>query len=237
MRSVDTSNLFAAGRPADGDRQAARPFSSHGYCVRDRPGSGVAAACHARGGRLEAAEFVQGCRQPGVPLLDPAIFPRRSPLSIKDWDYRMSETTPSSGRYPPAPRIRRAGTGAVTLCKASSRTITISGFSALHLGFRRANLGRHDGGRYMRRLAAARSASSLAVTVAFSHGDAGAWPTNRPSTGSSPPASGLPLNRDRWLFPQSRRLFVIFFAAWLGLCVYVGGLLDGQQGYRGILSG
>src|SRR5260370_7168556 len=39
------------------------------------------------------------------------------------------------------------------------------------------------------------------------------------------------------LFPQSRSLFVIGFAAWLGLCVYAGGLLDGNRAYSGILSG
>jgi uncharacterized membrane protein YccC len=39
------------------------------------------------------------------------------------------------------------------------------------------------------------------------------------------------------LFPQSRSLFVIGFAAWLGLCVYVSGLLDGNRAYSGILSG
>src|SRR5260370_17259245 len=37
------------------------------------------------------------------------------------------------------------------------------------------------------------------------------------------------------LFPQSRSLFVIGFAAWLGLCVYVGGLLDANRAYSGIL--
>src|ERR1700692_2028484 len=39
------------------------------------------------------------------------------------------------------------------------------------------------------------------------------------------------------LFPQSRDLFMIGFAGWLGLCVYVGGLLDGNRAYSGILSG
>src|ERR1700736_4858303 len=39
------------------------------------------------------------------------------------------------------------------------------------------------------------------------------------------------------LFPQSRSLFVIGFAGWLALCVYVGGLLDGNRAYSGILSG
>jgi uncharacterized membrane protein YccC len=39
------------------------------------------------------------------------------------------------------------------------------------------------------------------------------------------------------LFPQTRDLFLIGFAAWLGLCVYVGGLLDGNRAYGAVLSG
>src|SRR6202140_4365930 len=39
------------------------------------------------------------------------------------------------------------------------------------------------------------------------------------------------------LFPQSRDLFMIGFAGWLGLCVYVGGLLDGNRAYGAVLSG
>jgi uncharacterized membrane protein YccC len=39
------------------------------------------------------------------------------------------------------------------------------------------------------------------------------------------------------LFPQTRDLFLIGFASWLGLCVYVGGLLDGNRAYGAVLSG
>jgi uncharacterized membrane protein YccC len=39
------------------------------------------------------------------------------------------------------------------------------------------------------------------------------------------------------LFAQSRGLFVISFAGWLGLCVYVGGFLDGNRAYAAVLSG
>jgi uncharacterized membrane protein YccC len=39
------------------------------------------------------------------------------------------------------------------------------------------------------------------------------------------------------LFPQTRSLFVIGFAGWLGLCVYVSGLLDGNRAYSAVLSG
>src|SRR5712675_2823398 len=39
------------------------------------------------------------------------------------------------------------------------------------------------------------------------------------------------------LFSQSRSLFVVGFAGWLGLCVYVGGLLGGNRAYSAVLSG
>jgi len=38
------------------------------------------------------------------------------------------------------------------------------------------------------------------------------------------------------LFPQTRDMFVIGFSGWLGLCVYVGGLLDGNRAYGAVLS-
>src|SRR5271168_4131921 len=39
------------------------------------------------------------------------------------------------------------------------------------------------------------------------------------------------------LFPQTRELFMVGFAGWLGLSVYAGGLLDGNRAYGAILSG
>src|SRR5260370_41341670 len=39
------------------------------------------------------------------------------------------------------------------------------------------------------------------------------------------------------LFAQNRDLFMIGFAGWLGLCVYAGGLLDGNRAYGAVLSG
>jgi uncharacterized membrane protein YccC len=39
------------------------------------------------------------------------------------------------------------------------------------------------------------------------------------------------------LFPQTRALFMIGVAGWLGLCIYVGGLLDGNRAYGAVLSG
>jgi uncharacterized membrane protein YccC len=39
------------------------------------------------------------------------------------------------------------------------------------------------------------------------------------------------------LFPQTRELFMLGFAGWLGLCVYVGGLLEGNRAYGAVLVG
>jgi uncharacterized membrane protein YccC len=39
------------------------------------------------------------------------------------------------------------------------------------------------------------------------------------------------------LFSQTRDLLLLAFSAWLGLCVYVAGLLDGNRAYAGVLSG
>lgn len=39
------------------------------------------------------------------------------------------------------------------------------------------------------------------------------------------------------LFPQTRELFMVGFAGWLGLCAYVGGLLDANRAYGAVLSG
>jgi uncharacterized membrane protein YccC len=39
------------------------------------------------------------------------------------------------------------------------------------------------------------------------------------------------------LFAQARDLFVIAFASWLGLCVYVAGLSDGNRAFGAVLAG
>ena len=39
------------------------------------------------------------------------------------------------------------------------------------------------------------------------------------------------------MFAQSRELFMLAFAGWLGLCVYVGGFLDGNRAYGAALAG
>ena len=39
------------------------------------------------------------------------------------------------------------------------------------------------------------------------------------------------------LFAQARDLFVIAYASWLGLCVYVGALLDGNRAAGVVIAG
>jgi uncharacterized membrane protein YccC len=39
------------------------------------------------------------------------------------------------------------------------------------------------------------------------------------------------------LFSQSRDLLLAAFAAWIGLCVYAAGILDGNRAYAAVLSG
>jgi FAD dependent oxidoreductase len=74
LRSVDTPNLFAAGRTADGDRQAGASLRVMGTAFATGQAAGVAAACHARGGNLEAAEVRKVLASQGA-LLDPADMP------------------------------------------------------------------------------------------------------------------------------------------------------------------
>jgi len=84
--------------------------------------------------------------------------------------------------------------------KASSRTITIAGFTLLHRDLRLRDMGRHGGGAVCGVLGLQlESASSAAVTVAILvGGDAAAGrPTKSPFTGSSPPSSGCRPRRDR----------------------------------------
>src|SRR5271170_2375624 len=74
LRSVDTPNLFAAGRTADGDRQAGASLRVMGTAFATGQAAGVAAACHARGGHLESAEVRRVLASQGA-LLDPADMP------------------------------------------------------------------------------------------------------------------------------------------------------------------
>ena len=74
LTSVDTPNLFAAGRTADGDRQAGASLRVMGTAFATGQAAGVAAACRARGGHLDAAEVRKVLASQGA-LLDPADLP------------------------------------------------------------------------------------------------------------------------------------------------------------------
>src|SRR6202163_489803 len=150
----------------------------------------------------------------------------------------MSETTPSSGRYPPKSRVRQAAPVAVTLVQGVSRTITIAGFPLSTWAFALRIWVAMMVALYAAFWLQLESASSAAVTVAIlarpTRGQAYQKAACRVLATIIGVAASIVI---AGLFPQSRPLFVIGFAAWLGLCVYVGGLLDGNRAYSGILSG
>src|SRR6202163_1714601 len=150
----------------------------------------------------------------------------------------MSETTPSSGRYPPKSRVRQAAPVAVTLVQRVSRTITIAGFPLSTWAFALRIWVAMMVALYAAFWLQLESASSAAVTVTIlarpTRGQAYQKAAYRVLATIIGVAASIVI---AGLFPQSRTLFVIGFAAWLGLCVYVGGLLDGNRAYSAVLSG
>lgn len=150
----------------------------------------------------------------------------------------MSETTPSSGRYPPAPRVRRAAPVAVTRVQGVSRTITIAGFPLSTWAFALRIWAAMMVALYAAFWLQLESASSAAVTVAILAGPTRGQAYQKAVYRVLATIIGVVASFViAGMFPQSRSLFVIGFAGWLGLCVYVGGLLDGNRAYSGILSG
>src|SRR5260221_10600917 len=150
----------------------------------------------------------------------------------------MSEARPSSGRYPSKSRVRRAAPVAVTLAQSASRTITIAGFPLSTWAFALRIWAAMMVALYAAFWLQLESASSAAVTVAIlaqpTRGQAYQKAVYRVLATIIGVVGSFVI---AGLFPQSRSLFVIGFAAWIGLCVYAGGLLDGNRAYSGILSG
>src|SRR6202158_585962 len=150
----------------------------------------------------------------------------------------MSEATPGSGRYPPKSRVGRAPPVAVTLAQNVSRTITIAGFPLSTWAFALRIWAAMMVALYAAFWLQLESASSAAVTVAI---------LARPTRGQAYQKAIYRVLATiigviasfviAGLFPQSRSLFVLGFAGWLRLCVYVGGLLDGSRASTDILSG
>jgi hypothetical protein len=102
----------------------------------------------------------------------------------------MSETTPSSGRYPHAPRVRRAAPVAVIQVQSVSSTFTIAGFPLATWAFALRIWAAMMVALYAAFWLQLESASLLPSPSPFSPGRRGGRPTKRPSTGSSPPSSG-----------------------------------------------
>jgi len=150
----------------------------------------------------------------------------------------MSEATPSSGRYPPKSGVRPAAPVAVTLVQSVSGTITIAGFPLSTWAFALRIWAAMMVALYAAFWLQLESASSAAVTVAIlalqTRGQTYQKAAYRILATIIGVAASIVI---AGLFPQSRSLFVIGFAGWLGLCVYVGGLLDGNRAYSGVLSG
>src|ERR1700682_3591524 len=158
----------------------------------------------------------------------------------------MSEATSGGGRYPQPPALnapaaargRPAAPVAVTVVQDVARAITVAGFPLSTWAFALRIWAAMMVALYAAFWLQLESASSAAVTVAI---------LARPTRGQAYQKAVYRVLATiigviasfviAGLFPQSRSLFVIGFAAWLGLCVYVGGLLDGNRAYSGILSG
>ncbi len=150
----------------------------------------------------------------------------------------MSEATPGSERYPPKSRVRRAAPVAVTLVKSVSGTITIAGFPLSTWAFALRIWAAMMVALYAAFWLQLESASSAAVTVAIlalpTRGQTYQKAAYRIVATIIGVVASLVI---AGLFAQSRSLFVIGFAGWLGLCVYAGGLLDGNRAYSAVLSG
>jgi uncharacterized membrane protein YccC len=158
----------------------------------------------------------------------------------------MSEATPGGGIYPPpsaldgpsAPRGSRAAPAAVTLVESVSRTIIIAGFPLSAWAFALRIWVAMMVALYAAFWLQLESASSAAVTVGIlalqTRGQVYQKAVYRILATIVGVAASFVI---AGLFPQSRSLFVIGFAGWLGLCVYAGGLLDGNRAYSVVLSG
>jgi uncharacterized membrane protein YccC len=132
----------------------------------------------------------------------------------------------------------RKGRVAVTLTQSVRRTATIAGFPLSAWAFALRIWAAMMVGLYVAFWLQLESASSAAVTVGIlalqTRGQAYQKAAYRVlGTIIGVVASFVIAG----LFPQTRELFMVGFAGWLGLCVYVGGLLDGNRAYGAVLSG
>jgi uncharacterized membrane protein YccC len=158
----------------------------------------------------------------------------------------MSEATHGGGRYPQlpaldaptAPRVRRTAPTAMILVQSVSRTITIAGFPLSAWAFALRIWAAMMVALYAAFWLQLESASSAAVTVSIlalqTRGQAYQKALYRVLATIVGVVASFVI---AGLFAQSPGLFVIGFAGWLGLCVYVGGRLDGNRAYSAVLTG
>jgi uncharacterized membrane protein YccC len=126
----------------------------------------------------------------------------------------------------------------MTLVQSVSRTVTVAGFPLSAWAFALRIWAAMMVALYAAFWLQLESASSAAVTVAIlalpTRGQAYQKAVHRVVATIIGVVASLVIAD---LFGQSPSLFVIGFAGWLGLCVYVGGLLDGNRAYSAVLSG
>jgi len=142
------------------------------------------------------------------------------------------------GTRHPHPRLRRAAPVTVALVQSVSSTIIIAGFPLSAWAFALRIWAAMMVALYAAFWLQLESASSAAVTVGIlalqTRGHAYQKAVYRILATIVGVVASIVI---AGLFAQSRAFFVIGFACWLGLCVYVGGLLDGNRAYSAVLSG
>ncbi|KAH7354254.1 FAD dependent oxidoreductase-domain-containing protein [Plectosphaerella cucumerina] len=93
LRSVDTENLFAAGRCVDADKWAASAVRVMGTALATGEAAGVVAALHAQSGHVEVSKVQQVLRSHGG-LLDAATLPSGPPVNdanVVSWPSALTQ--------------------------------------------------------------------------------------------------------------------------------------------------
>jgi uncharacterized membrane protein YccC len=126
----------------------------------------------------------------------------------------------------------------MTLVQSASRTTTIAGFPLSAWDFALRIWVAMIVGLYAAFWLQLESASAAAVTVAILALQTRGQTYQKAVYWLLATASGIVASFViAGLFAQARDLLLIGFAGWLGLCIYVGALLDGNRAFGAILSG
>ena len=92
VTSVDTANLFAAGRTADGDQLAGASLRVMGTAFATGQACGVAAARYAHQADPLIAEIQTALREQGA-LIGATMCPMRLPCNTRDFDLTLPKRT------------------------------------------------------------------------------------------------------------------------------------------------